>query len=654
MEYSRFLVQLAEPLLILAALLLVLDGYLLWKRYAEKMKIYQKMLHASTLAMGLIISTYGILTFAFVTDSFWVKEVYSYSSLGLPLLYKLGNPWIGSNGSLLFVTVLFAILYGIYRLKGSGELSKFRRTTYIILDSFIIFFILVTLIKSPFEILPSMPVEGMGLNPLLQTPWVLCHPPLIFLGYVSVFFAFALLLAGMITRTSESHEMRQSLKLPLYAAWLLLTIGIALGGLWSYRVLGWGGYWAWDPVETASLLPWLALTVYFHLSSGGRDSAKEFMLMITFSMVMFASAMTRGGFLESVHAFGGSPVGFVFLGFAVGSLLLLLWLIRWVKKPLVTFAVDTTSLASISRFVAVWSLIALLIVCFIGAAAPVAGSMVAGGPVTIRAEFYTLLCYPFTIAFVAALIGCNTVLKPRSYAILIAAVLGIGGVMAFFGFPTPYTLANIGLPILITAGSVIAFQWVQVFRTRQFSARLWGKMLVHLAIIVILLGVFISSAAHVESRPILATPRSGIEALDSKISLNDFTISAGKGRVYFPSHSVVAPEYSSLETEVTIPEGGVVHHGSLWMYAYLNYGVVSEPLIISTPQRDLYISMHQTNSSYTSLVHALMGETIPPKDVTIVMKYVPLVWLIWLGILLMGIGMSALFLDELLRTRIPR
>lgn len=653
MEYSRFLVQLAEPFLILAALLLVLDCYLLWKGFAEKMEVYRKTLFAATLACGLIITTYGILTLAFITDSFWVKIVYSYSSSSLPFLYKLGNPWIGSNGSLLFITVLLALFYGIYRVKGSGEHNKFRTTTYIILDIFITFFILATLIKSPFEILPTTPLEGFGLNPLLQTPWVLSHPPVIFLGYVSVFFAFALLLAGMITRTSDSPEVKQSLKLALYAAWLLLTIGIALGALWSYRVLGWGGYWAWDPVETASLLPWLALTAYFHLSSGGKDSVKEFMLMITFFMVMFATAMTRGGFSESVHAFGESPVGFVFLGFAVGSLLIFLWLIRREKKPLPTIAVDTTSLASISRFVAACSLVALLIVCFIGAAAPIAGSVIAGGPVTIRAEFYTLLCYPFALSIAAALIGCNTVLKPKSYAILIAAVVGIGGVMAFFGFPTPSALANIGLPILITAVLVIAYQLIQVLRTRQFSARVWGTMLIHLAIIVILLGVFISSAAQVESRPLLATPRLSIDALDLRITLNNFTILAGKGRVYYPSHSLVAPEYSSLKTEVTILEEGVVHRGPLWMYEYLNYGVVSEPLIISTPLRDLYISMHQTNSSYTSLVRALMGETIPPKDVTLVVKYVPLVWLIWLGILLMGIGMSALFLDELLRSRIP-
>jgi cytochrome c biogenesis factor len=226
--------------------------------------------------------------------------------------------------------------------------------------------------------------------------------------------------------------------------------------------------------------------------------------------------------------------------------------------------------------------------------------------------------------------------------------------MAFWGLPTPNALANAGIPILITAGALIVYQWVLFLHRGHSSARLSGKMLVHIAIILILIGVFISSAAQTESHPILASSHASFYVSDSIVALNDFTIDTGRGSIYFPSHSLVAPEYSSLKTKIAITEGGGLHRGSLSMYYYLNYGVVSEPFIISTPLRDVYISMHQTNSSYYSLVHSLMGETIPPRDVTIVVKYVPLIWLIWLGMLLMGIGMSVILLDELLRTSIPR
>jgi cytochrome c biogenesis factor len=288
-------------------------------------------------------------------------------------------------------------------------------------------------------------------------------------------------------------------------------------------------------------------------------------------------------------------------------------------------------------------------VCFIGAAAPVAASIVTGEPMTLKAEFFTWACYPFTLALAAALIGCNTRLKPQTFALLIATVLGMGGVLAFTGFPTPDALANLGLPLLITAGFVIGYQSLRLLLTGHGSARRGGKMLVHLSIIIVLLGVFISSAAQVESRPLLATPRSVHDALSSRIVLDKFTLTGGMGSVYFPSHSLVGPEYSRLETSVEVMDGETVYRGSLHMDQYLNHGVVSEPLIISTPEKDLYVSLHATNSSYNSLLHALVDEMVPPQDVVVVLKYVPLVWLVWLGLLLMVTGMSALILGELFR-----
>jgi Cytochrome c biogenesis factor len=574
--------------------------------------------------------------------------VYSYSSSSLSLLYKLGDPWIGSHGSLLYITALIALLYGIYILKGSKE-EPLYSVTRRILDGFIVFFILLTLLQSPFEVLSATPPEGLGLNPLLQSPWVLIHPPIIFLGYAAVFFAFALQWAGILTRRSEGAGMRRSLTLPLYAAWLLLTVGIALGGVWSYRVLGWGGYWAWDPVETASLLPWLALTAYLHLAPAGRESTREIMLLITFLMVIFATALTRGGFSESVHAFGESPAGYMLLAFGGIVLLLFLAAMHREGRPLLVSSPDASTLYTLSRSVASISLIALLAVCFTGAAAPAAGSIMLRTPLNISPEFFTLACYPFTLAFVAALIGCNSPLRPRSYAFLLAALAGIGALLVVIRYPTPYALANFGLPFLVAAGGFIAYEMLGELISRRRSLRLLGRRCIHLALVIILLGVFISSAGQVETRPLLATPGSHLTVWEYQILCGNFTVSPGVGRVYFPSHSLVAPEYSSLSLDVTVLEESVHGTGTLTMSQYLNHGVVSEPLIFSTPSRDLYLSMHQTNSSYTSLLHALIGDSIPPNDATLVVKEVPFIGLVWVGILLMGSGMGILFLDEVFR-----
>ncbi|MCW3135211.1 MAG: cytochrome c biogenesis protein CcsA [Methanophagales archaeon] len=643
-----------EIFLIFACVLLVLDFILLLMTKAdlEEKKKRELAFFTSSIACVLIIASYLRLTMAFLNDNFWLSEVYTYSSSSLALWYKLGDPWIGSSGSMLFVTFLFTILYFGYRFKGLGKESMFRTTTYKISDILLIFLLLVTLLKSPFELLPVTPLDGSGLNPLLQTFWVLIHPPVVFLGYIFVFFAFALTLAGMITGESEKQEVREALKRSLYAAWLFLALGIALGGWWSYEVLGWGGYWAWDPVETASLLPWLALTAYFHLPQRSKDLGKELTLLITFFMIIFSTALTRGGLLESVHAFGKSPVGPVLIGFAFCAVPYFFYLTRGADKPLYTFDLDTSSLYSVALFAAYWSLMSLLIICFLGDAAPIIGGFFRENPMTTSPEFYNKWCFPFTLLFVAALTGCNIGLKMKRYVMLIVAVLAIGAVLAAIGQPTPNWLVNFGLPLLLVAGLAIAYNFARFLSKKNSSSRLWGKTLVHLAIIIVLIGVFVSSAAETESGNIIAKPDSVIESLGMQIALSNFTVYPGTGSVYYPQHSFVGPERSALKIDVAIEDGADVHHESLWMYYYTNHGVVSEPVIISTPTGDMYISMHQTKSSFNSMFYALMGQEVQPEDSVIVVKRVPLIWLVWFGILLLGIGMTVLLLGELMKLKI--
>jgi len=646
-----------ENFLIIACVLLVLDFILLLKAKgkgkaeAEEKKKLELAFFASSIACVLIMASYLGLTMAFLNDNFWVSEVYAYSSSSLSIEYKLGDPWIGSSGSMLFVTFLFALLYFAYRFKGFGKENVFRTSAYKILDVFLVFLIFVTLLKSPFELLPVTPLDGAGLNPLLQTFWVLVHPPVVFLGYIFVFFAFALTLAGMITGELGEQE-RKTLKRSLYAAWLFLALGIALGGWWSYEVLGWGGYWAWDPVETASLLPWLALTAYFHLPARRKDMAKELTLMIAFFMIIFGTALTRGGLLESVHAFGESPVGPVLIGFAFCVSLYFIYLAIRADKPLYTFDLDTSSLYSVAIFAAYWALIFLLIICFFGDAAPIIGGFFRESPMTTSAEFYNKWCFPFTLAFAAALAGCNIGMKMKSYAMLIIAVLCAGAVLAALGQPTPNPLANFGLPLLLVAGIAIAYNFARLLSKKNFSSRLWGKTIIHLAIIVILIGVFISSAAETDSGNILAKPDSVIEPLGMQMALNNFTLYPGTGSVYYPKHALVGPEHSALKMDITIKEGGKVHQEALWMYYYVNAvgPVVSEPLIISTLAGDMYISMQPTDSSVNSMFYALMGQEVQPEDSVINVKRVPLIWLVWLGILLLGIGMTVLLLGELRKT----
>lgn len=659
--------EIGELFIILAGILLVFDFILLLKAKskaeAKEKKTLEYAFYTSAIACALIVASYLSFTWAFVSDNFSLREVYLYSSSSLAVWYKLGDPWIGASGSMLFLTFLFTLVYFAYRFKESETedetRSTFRITLYKIADLFLISLVLLVLLHSPFERFPlsmqMVPTEGSGLNPLLQTFWVLIHPPVVFLGYAFVFFAFVLTLTGMITEGLGECE-RGTLKRSLYAAWLFLALGIALGGWWSYEVLGWGGYWSWDPVETASLLPWLALTAYFHTShKRGESMTKEFTLLITFLAVIFSTALTRGGLLESVHAFGRSPVGPALMLFAVIIIFYFFYLWRKTKKPLYTFDVDGSSLSSISLFIAYWSLIFLLIICFLGDAAPIMSGFFGENPMTTSPEFYNKWCFPFTLAFVAALAGCNTstYLNVKRYAGLILAVLGVGAILALLDQPTPNPLANFGLPLILVAGFAIAYNFALALRRQKqkWNTRLWGKTIVHLAIIIILIGVFVSSTTETESDFILAKPNSTIEALEMSIELNDFTIYPGVGSVYSARHHFNIPEYSALKMDASIKEAGNVHQGAMWTKYYTNHGAVSEPLIISTLTSDIYIYMQSTKSSSDSLLYALMGQKIQPENFIVRVKRIPLIGLVWAGIILLGFGMAILLVGEFVNTK---
>jgi len=273
---------------------------------------------------------------------------------------------------------------------------------------------------------------------------------------------------------------------------------------------------------------------------------------------------------------------------------------------------------------------------------------------TTSPEFYNKWCFPFTLAFVAALAGCNAsaYMGVKKYIGLIFAVLGVGVVLAWLGQPTPNPLANFGLPLILVAGFTIAYNFVRVLRrsAKKSSTRLWGKTIVHFAIILIVIGVFVSSTAETESGFIFAKPNSTIEALGMEIELNDFILSTSTGSVYSAQHHFMLPEYSALKMDVSIKDAGDVHPGAMRVNYYSNHGAVSEPLIISTLTGDIYVYMQSTKSSSDSLLYALMGQKFQPEDFIVSVKRIPLIGLVWTGILLLGLGMAVLLVGEFANT----
>jgi cytochrome c-type biogenesis protein CcmF len=289
-------------------------------------------------SFGLFTLATFYLLYLFLTHNFSNLYVATHSNRSLPLAYLISAFWAGQEGSLLlwgWLTSLTTILV----VRKPGSVDKFKPYVATILVIIQLFFLITMIFASnPFEKLGFTPADGQGLNPLLQDPGMVFHPPTLFIGYALIAIPFAYAMGGLVTKDEDWLKHVRSWAI---VSWLFLSLGIALGGWWSYHVLGWGGYWAWDPVENASLMPWLIITAFLHsvvIQEGKKGMKLWNMLLITFSflLVIYATFLTRSGIIQSVHSFAESAVGQYFGVFLVISTIATVALIakryRWLKN----------------------------------------------------------------------------------------------------------------------------------------------------------------------------------------------------------------------------------------------------------------------------------------------------------------------------------
>jgi cytochrome c-type biogenesis protein CcmF len=578
------------------------------------------------LAVALIAICYVLFLQAFLENNFSFIEVYSYSSSDLPLTSKVYASWGGARGSMLFLTFLLGICYLAIRFLTWKKPDRFNITASQVFSIVVIVFLAICLVKNPFERFAIAPIEGKGLNPQLQSVWMAIHPPIVFAAYAFVLLSYTLTLASM--NAGRELGSIKIFRASTYMAWLLLTVGIALGGVWAYEVLGWGGYWAWDAVETASLLPWLFLTAYFLFSSlfKKKSFTQEFMILITFASLVFLSALTRGGFTQSVHAYSISPVAPIMIVFSVVMISYFVYLKRVRRQRLFKLEVERTSMARAS-FIGFWALIFIALVCFVGLAFP---------------NFsYNMWTFPFVMAFIAALIGCSFSEKTRFARLLliVIATLTIGAFMVFIQVPAINVLAVLSLPLLTVAVLSVFYRLLQVSRKK--AIKLLGQSLVNLGIIVLLIGVFVSAGA--KSTSTIMNVESGVSyPLSSGVTIETgvFTVSNSQSNVYNEELGAVIPEYSSVSGDITIQYLGKTYHNSLSASFYPNYGLVIRPLIITTETGDVYLHLSYTDELYDSLTQTLMENIVTPESVAVTVQISPLIYLVWTGVALMIVSIS--------------
>ena len=298
------------------------------------------------LATTVIRSVYAVLACLVVASlalwkglivhDFNIEYVAAYTSRNLPPYYLFSAFWAGQKGSLLFWAVVLSIFASLAQLLTPRRFADLMPYVAGVTSSVVVFFVSVMLFGSdPFERMAFTPADGRGLNPQLQNVGMVIHPPMLYLGYISITIPFAFAIAALLSRRLDTGWLHAIRKWTL-VSWLFLSIGITLGMWWAYVELGWGGYWAWDPVENASFLPWLTMTAFLHsvMIQEKRGMLKRWnlgLILGTFLLSIFGTFITRSGVIASVHSFTQSNVGYFFLGFLVVAAVLSFTLLytRW-------------------------------------------------------------------------------------------------------------------------------------------------------------------------------------------------------------------------------------------------------------------------------------------------------------------------------------
>src|ERR1700678_2865539 len=278
--------------------------------------------HAIWAMCAMVTIAVVVLWIALLRSDFSLEYVAAYSSTTLPTVYKITSLWGRQQGSLLFWTWLLSIFTSIAAFQNRRRNQAIAPYALAVLAGIAIFFLgMLNFVTRPFDMLAVIPAEGSDLNPLLQNYWMAIHPPSLYTGYVSATVPFAFGAAALISGKLDDGWIRSTRRWAIFS-WFFLTLGNLFGARWAYEVLGWGGYWAWDPVENAAFMPWLVMTAYLHsvMIQERKDMLKVWNLVLigmVFGLTLFGTFITRSGVISSVHSFTQSWLGPYFLGFLI-------------------------------------------------------------------------------------------------------------------------------------------------------------------------------------------------------------------------------------------------------------------------------------------------------------------------------------------------
>jgi cytochrome c-type biogenesis protein CcmF len=502
-------------------------------RYFGQPAVAQLGRQASHIVLILLTIGGAILIYAFVTSNFSVLYVAQHSNARLPLFYKVTALWGGHEGSLYLWAWVLALFTSVVAIQGRRRFPQRLPVLLAVQAGLMLGFLgLILFLSNPFERLLPAAVDGNDLNPLLQDPGMAIHPPMLYLGYVGFSIPFAFAMTALITRW-ETELWVDLIRRWALIAWIFLTVGIMLGGWWAYYELGWGGYWAWDPVENASFMPWLLGTALIHSITVQEHrhmlhTWNLFLAIGTFALSLLGTFLVRSGVLSSVHAFAVDPGRGLYILLFMGVVLLIsfgLFLARGreqSKESIDSFA------SREALFVGNNVLFSVLTICvMLGTLYPLALEVVSGAKITVGAPYFNAVMVPLFL-LVLLLMGLGPLapwrranLKRYWQRLQLPLVAGIsaGAIMAIIeaGIPWKGPVA-VGLVTFVLL-SIVLDLWRAIVRRRlrfnetaskaaanvlRRNRRFYGGMTVHLGILIIAIGLVGSGLFRAEKIVVMA------------------------------------------------------------------------------------------------------------------------------------------------------
>jgi cytochrome c-type biogenesis protein CcmF len=586
------------------------------------------------------LATVALLTALFSHD-FSLEYVTRYSSRSLSGPYTISALWGGMEGSLLFWTLLLTCFTAL-ALRRAPLSTRHASGAGAVLAGIAVFFLALLLFPAnPFVHLAQVPADGQGLNPLLQSPGMMIHPPLLYTGFVGFSIPFAFAVAALVSGRLDQNWFTATRRWTLFA-WSALSIGIVLGGAWAYTELGWGGYWAWDPVENASFMPWLTATAFLHsvIIQEKRQMLKVWnvsLILLTYALAVFGTFLTRSGILSSIHTFTEGSTGKWFLPFLALMVLGSFGIVAYRYDKLRSKNQLDSLLSRESAFLANNVLfLAATFTVLLGTIWPIVMEAVSGTRLTVLGPYFNIVFIPIALALLA-LAGIGPLISYRrmrlgallrlsriplaagAVTVVLLAIVGVRSTGALIAFGLcAFTAVAIGTEFargsrLYRRGAKMAWP-TAIARTLTRNRRRYGGYVIHLGIVLIVIG-FAGSAFKVERQNELQQGES--------MTVGEYTLT-----------------YDNLETTETAEK----------QVNAVTLGVSrgDEPIGVLRPQRNFHIAQQQTQSEVairTTPVEDLyvVVTSIDSEQAIVLRTFVnPLTWWIWAGAAVMAVGMSVI------------